>query len=659
MGQLTRFFDWLLLRHQAPDLLIAQYRTLQSQVPLLYALLIVNAVAVSFTHFDVAPLWLTAGMLVLLISASAVRMLTWLRRHSLPVTADVAARELRRTVVVGAVLAAAHIAWSLALDAYGGPYERGHVILFVAITVIGCIFCLMSLPQAALMVMITVNTPFLAYYAATGEPVFIAIAMNIFLVCLVIIQVLLNGYSALRDLIRSRTELAEKQAETARLSQENARLAHTDSLTGLPNRRYYFNELDDQLAAASAAGTAFAVAVVDLDRFKPINDTYGHKFGDLLLMAVGQRLMRFADASTSICRLGGDEFGLILRRLPDNLEAHCQDICNAVAEPYMIGSTRVTIGASCGIALFPEAGRTAHELFDRSDYALYNAKIARRGQATLYSAAHERKIRSDRAIESGLQTADLARELELAFQPIFDLRTMRPVGVEALARWNSPDLGPVSPAQFIPLAEKAGLIHRVTLCLFEKALQGLDDLPPGFNLSFNLSAHDLTSRETVMALLSLIGQSRVLPSRLTFELTETAVIRSYEAAETSMHHLRLAGARLALDDFGTGYSSLGYLHRLPIDRVKIDRSFIAGLTTSGAGVVPSIIALCRSMRLDCVVEGIETEAQLNAVRALDCTYGQGFLLGAPMMPAELKAWLAGPDLARLEARGQCTDAIFG
>lgn len=652
MPYFKKLFRWFWLVDLKPEIILAQYRALQRQVPLMYALLMVNASAVSYTHYDSTPRSLTVSLLLPLIVVCTIRLIVWIRRRGAETTAEEAIKQLRKTIVLAGILSAAHIAWSLALDSYGGPIERGHVALFIAITVIGCIFCLMNLPQAALVVMIVVTIPYLTYYASLNERVFLAIALNIFLVNLVVVQVLLNGYTGFSQAVRSRIDLAVKQQETERLSIENSRLAHTDPLTGLPNRRHFFSMVEDHIEKVKDSNQQFYVGVLDLDRFKPINDTYGHNFGDRLLMEVGNRLVALVTDEIQICRVGGDEFGVLLTLPATNIEKQGQQICDLLSAPYEIGDTRVSIGCSCGLAVYPDAGRSAHELFDRSDYALYNSKSQRRGQATLYSADHEIQIRSERALESALQAADIAHEFDVHFQPIVRLDTLQVTGFEALARWQSPTLGSVAPDRFIPMAERTGLIHRMTLNLFAKAVLQLKHLPDDLGLSFNLSANDLTSFETVAALLNHIRDQGVHPARITFELTETSVLRSFEAAENAMKMLRAAGVKLALDDFGTGYSSLSYLHRLPIDSVKIDKSFIAGMNGhAGRGVVESILALCQSMDLECVVEGIENAQQLALLREFSCKQGQGYLFARPMPQHELREWMGVNSLVCSQSAG--------
>ncbi|GAA0784251.1 EAL domain-containing protein [Roseibium denhamense] len=631
MKKIRNFARWMMIDPRHPEIAQAQYNELKFQIPALYALLMVNAIAVSYTHYSAAPFYLTVGVLAPILLFTTYRMLTWISARNVVLGPEDAIRKMRKTVILASLVSVIYITWSLSLDSYGGPAERGHVALFIAITVIGCIFCLMNLPQAAIMVMLIVTIPYLVHYIGQNQDVYIAIAMNIFLVCLVILQVLLSGYAGFCKLIRSQTALAAKQKETELLAAENERLAQTDALTDLPNRRYFFARVDKHIEDVKETRAAFAVGVVDLDRFKPINDTHGHQLGDQLLAAVGDRLKQLMGPDLHICRLGGDEFGFLFTGDPEEAEAVGQKICDAVRQPYKVGDLQVTIGASCGIAFYPDGGTNSHVLFDHSDYALYTAKTTHRGSVTLYSHEHENQIRSDRAIESALQHADMDAEFEVHFQPIMALPEQKIIGFEALARWDSPVLGRVSPDMFIPIAERTGLMQPLTLCLFNKAVRQIMALPGSLRLSFNLSAQDVSSIATVVELIAAIKQHGIDARRITVEITETSVIGCYDAAAVSFAMLREAGIRIALDDFGTGYSSLGYLHRLPIDCVKIDRSFVASIDdTVARGVITSIMDLCRSMNLVCVIEGIETADQVAVLESLDCRFGQGYFFCKPM-----------------------------
>jgi diguanylate cyclase (GGDEF)-like protein len=614
---------------------IRQLVELKKQIPTLYGLLCVNACALAVTHAALAPRILTVGLPGILVLICTLRAIRWVKMRPELLSVVQAERQLRRTTVLTAILSVAFVGWAMALNGYGGPFEQGHVAIFVVVTVIACIFCLTHLPAAALLVTGIVMSVFLFCCLTSRNHVFLAIAVNTAFVTAVMVRTLIGNYRAFVQLVAS-------QAEADRLSEENARLAHTDSLTGLPNRRYFFQQLDDLIQTSARDGTRFALAIFDLDSFKPINDTYGHSIGDRVLAANGRRLAAFASADVTVTRLGGDEFGVLVRSPgpPEEIIAFCDAICAAMQKPIRLRNIQVVTGCSGGLAKYPRAGREADALFDRADYALYHSKEHRRGKTTLFSHAHEDAIRLERSVETALRGADLAAEMTMHYQPILDTATGEIVLVEGLARWTSPTLGRVPPDQFVAAAERCGLIHTVTLLLLRKALTDGARLPPTVGLSFNLSAHDLASAETMAAILDTVRASGFDPRRLTLELTETALMRDFDQAKAAITTLRALGIKVALDDFGTGYSSLGYVHRLPLDKIKIDRSFMADIdTTLGCSLLSTILNLCQNLGLDGIAEGIETEEQLEAARRQGCRYVQGYLVGRPMPIGDLLPWL--------------------
>jgi diguanylate cyclase (GGDEF)-like protein len=605
---------------------VRQLVELQKQIPTLYIMLSINACALAITHYPWAPTFLTLGLPGALVALCIVRAVWWWRMRPEKLSEEQAARQLRRTTALTALFSAAFVSWAMILNGYGGPYEQGHVAIFVAITVIACIFCLTHLPVAAFLVTGIVMSVFLFFCITSLNHVFLAIAVNTAFVTVVMVRVLNSNFQAFVQLVAS-------QAEASQLSEDNARLAHTDSLTGLPNRRYFFQKLNELIEASDRTDTRIALAIFDLDRFKPINDTYGHNVGDRVLAETGRRLAAFASADVIVTRLGGDEFGLLIRSpgSPAEVIEFCDGICAALQKPIRVGDIQVITGCSGGLAKYPRAGREADSLFDRADYALYHAKEHRRGNTTFFSHEHEDAIRAERAVEAALRAADLAVEMEMHYQPILDTQSGTVALVEGLARWNSPTLGRVSPDRFIAAAERCGMIHTVTLLLLHKALADCARLPPAVGLSFNLSAHDLASPETVIAILAAVRRSGLDPRRLTLELTETALMRDFEQAKDAITTLRALGIKVALDDFGTGFSSLSYVHRLPLDKIKIDRSFMADIDTDlGCSLVTTILDLCKNLGLDGVAEGIETADQLEAARRHGCRYVQGYLVGKPM-----------------------------
>ncbi len=624
-----RFRDFMSVQRDNPELLKAQYRAFTRQMPMMYFILLTSSWALAMTHMKLAPPWLTVGVPTLLTFGCLLRVFFWYRTRNFDPTPELAYFALLRTNRLAGGIAVAFTLWSFALVPYGDAYTRSHVAFYMAITVISCIFCLMYLRSAAFIVTLIVNGAFIAFFISTAQPTFVAIAVNVFLVCTGMMSILLTNYRNFESMVVS------KQRSDA-LSAENFRLANLDSLTGLANRRAFFAQLEAELEKARANGQRLALGVMDIDGFKPVNDLYGHSVGDRLLVEVANRLSGLLKASTAF-RLGGDEFAIIAPVPPedDELVSNANAISAQLKEAYQMPEGMIHVSASMGIAVFPDLALSREQLFDRADYALYHAKNKRRGGAVLFNADHAKQINCDAKVESLLKQADLEKELSVVFQPIVDIRDHATIGFEALARWDSPALGRVSPARFIPIAERAGMVGTLTRPLLRKALNAAFEWDPSLRLAFNLSAHDLNSSEGLLGVIDIILSSGFDPRRLDLEITETAFTHDFEQVTQSVETLRRLGCGISLDDFGTGYSSLTRLHALPLTKFKIDRSFVTNLHQRPASykIVKSLLTLSADMGLDCVIEGVETEDELTAIGALGGTSVQGYLFSPPL-PAD-------------------------
>ncbi|MGA9659839.1 MAG: EAL domain-containing protein [Asticcacaulis sp.] len=629
-----------------PDLLRAQYDAFSKQIPLLYFILTSTSAALAITYFNKAPTWLSVVFPLLLIGLCLGRLVMWWRRRGLHVSDAQVLKQMQITHKLAGMIAIVFVGWGLLIYPYGDGYARGHVAFFMAITVIGCIFCLMHVRSAALSVTLLVNIPFIIFFFMQPQLSMKSIAVNLAMVSAAMITILFIYYRDFAHLVASRKTLILKQAETQALSDENFRIANLDSLTDLPNRRHFFAELDTHFAEASEK-SGFAVGVIDLDGFKPVNDTYGHSTGDKVLVEAGKRLQSVCGDDVFLARLGGDEFGLIISHNPsdERLKQLGAAISDIIRLPFTVGTARALMGCSVGMAVYPRSGDAAEALFERADYALYHAKRHQRGQTVLFSSLHEEQIRTHGVIERALQNADLNAELSMVFQPIVDITTGRVEIFEALARWNSPSLGHVAPCVFIPVAERAGQIKGITRILLKKALAAAKTWPNHIRISFNLSAQDLSDAEGVVHLLALINKSGIDPKRIDFEITETSVTHDFAQAREAVVALKAMGVGISLDDFGTGYSSLSHVHCLPLDKIKVDRSFITDITHNPASVkiVKSLIALCGDMDLACIIEGVETRAQLDVLISMGCTHVQGYYFAKPMSCLDVMAYL------RLEA----------
>ena len=455
--------------------------------------------------------------------------------------------------------------------------------------------------------------------------------------CAIGLAVLMRG--AITKAVCSRL-LAERLRERAE------RQADFDALTGLPNRRNFFATLEEVIGHDATAPGDLQVGIVDLDGFKPVNDLYGHAVGDDLLIEVGRRLRQACPPDYLVARLGGDEFALAICRplTQDGLIRLGSAICETLRRPFVVSGITISVSASVGFARYPAKGQTMRELYERADHALYRAKRQTRGDVVIFSERHEAEMNDLGRIEQALRTCDLVKELSLAFQPQFDLMRQRISGFEALARWESPALGKVSPNLLIAAAERTGMMERLTGVLLDKALAAAATWPNEVSLSFNLSVVDLVSSRSIGNIARIIDDSGVDPERLVFEITETAVMTDFERARDSLGVLAARGCRIALDDFGSGYSSFAYIHRFPLHRIKTDRCFLTRLTEDdavGHTLLRAIADLSANLGLECVAEGVETQDELRTVQSAGIRYVQGYLFGKPMSASEAAERIAG------------------
>ncbi len=636
--QLKHLIEFIRIPVHNPDLLKAKYRAFCRQMPVMYLILISSTWALAATHMSVAPAWLTIGIPSVFTVITIIRVIFWWKSRDYAPSTEEALAALKRTQRLAVCISTAFTTWSFLLYPYGGAYQQSHVAFYMAITVISCIFCMMHIRSAAFAVAVIVNGAFVVFFMATGQATFIAIAVNILLVTFGMLAVLMVNYGNFERMI-----VAQQQTEA--LSNENLRLANLDSLTGLPNRRAFFNHLTEAFDTATREQTRLAVGVIDLDGFKPVNDLYGHSSGDRLLMEVSSRLTQyFASTDLFLARLGGDEFAFVISDVANDRDvvSECNRMCAHMHAPFTLPDATIMISGSIGIAVYPDLAASPEELFDRADYALYHGKRQKRGNSTLFTTRHVEEIHRDARIEQTLKQANLVTELSVLFQPIVDVSTRKTAGFEALARWNSPALGPVSPSQFIPIAERAGIIGGLTRTLLKKALAAASQWPDNIRLSFNLSAQDLNSPEAVIALIAIIETSDFDASRLDLEITETAFIHDTRQARQSVEMLRQIGCGISLDDFGTGYSSLTSLHSLPLTKIKIDHSFVHEIQNNPASekIVRSVLTLSREMGLDAIVEGVETDAEMSAITHLGGNFMQGYLFSRPIEDTAVAGYLA-------------------
>ncbi|MBZ9844380.1 putative bifunctional diguanylate cyclase/phosphodiesterase [Mesorhizobium sp. CA5] len=423
--------------------------------------------------------------------------------------------------------------------------------------------------------------------------------------------------------------------ERRRTEERMTHLAHHDTLTNLPNRSMFREKLDQALGEAKP----LAILSLDLDRFKAVNDTFGHPAGDWLLKCVAKRLQQAVRSSKDVvARFGGDEFAIIQSGIKSaaGAEKLAKRIVEIVGKPYRDKGREMHVGVSLGIALYPGDGHDADTLLTNADMALYRGKSEGRNVYRFFEQGMDALMRERRALEADLEAALSRREFELDFQPILDIGSGKIVGAEALMRWRSRSRGLVSPENFIAAAEETGLIVQLGDWALRKACNVAANWPPEMRMAVNVSAAQIKSGGFARSVISALAFSGLPANRLELEITETVMMDESDAVQKTLSQLRGLGVRIALDDFGTGYSSLGYLRRFPVDKIKIDRSFIRDLDKRDtAAIVRTVIRLGAELGITVTAEGVETEAQLDMLRKAGCGEAQGFLIGVPAKASDI------------------------
>ncbi|AGL21438.1 bifunctional diguanylate cyclase/phosphodiesterase [Actinoplanes sp. N902-109] len=422
---------------------------------------------------------------------------------------------------------------------------------------------------------------------------------------------------------------------------EAVREAHHDPVTGLPNRGLFLKIFNRVLASRQSATEPTSVLFIDLDRFKAVNDSLGHEAGDHLLAAVAGRIRACVRASDTTARLGGDEFAVLLHNSPvDSATAVGERVIEAIREPFRISERDIFIGASVGVAITRATTANSDTLLSNADLAMYRAKKEGPGKVVVYEPHMKAEALNYLSLRTDLQRALAEGEFRLQYQPLVRLDSGEVAGVEALCRWHSPSRGLVSPADFIPIAEESGVIVELGQWVLETSaaqVAAWRRLHPDLMLNVNVSGIQLGHPRFAANVTRALAVAGLPSSAVTLELTESVLMDDPDAAAASLASLRELGVHLSIDDFGTGYSSLAYLRQLPVDELKVDRAFIARaeLTGEDLALVRTIVELGHILGLRVVAEGIENAAQLEALRRLGCTYGQGYHLYRPMSPADL------------------------
>jgi diguanylate cyclase (GGDEF)-like protein len=634
-------------------LLEERFRALQRQVPLLYIVIFSNMVGLylaSGGRFDsLFDFPLIVGALIVM------RVAHWLKVRNRALEPERILIELRKMLVFAAVFSVAFCVWSFRLMATRPSTDHDFIILFASLAAIGCAYGVSRYPAAARTPLLLLGLPLAVLLIFTSDAAHVAMGVGLFSIILVLLRQLGLHDEGFRELVESRTavtlerERAQRAERLAKAEKAKARLiADTDPLTGLANRRAFLRALGRRAAALHRSRRGLALAMVDLDGFKPINDTFGHAAGDRVLEGIGSRLARAAGDGALIARTGGDEFALLLPRVESMTGAASAGaaVCAALQEPFLVDGREFRVSGSCGVTLLLPGDCDVEEALIRADTALYRAKESGRSGVAVFTPEMHEIHRRRVLVEQALRQPETLNRIGLVFQPITDLATGEIKALEALARWDDDTLGRIPPDQFIPIAEQINVIEQISDKLLADAAAEAARWATAVRLSFNVSAVQLCTAGSAQRLLAVLGQARLEPERLQVEVTETALLADFAIARENLRALRGAGARIVLDDFGAGHASISYLREMQFDGVKLDGALIATAADSvrSRRLLKGVLDLCAALGLPSVAEHIETEEQLRLLREMGCREGQGYLLSPPLV-ADAAAALAAPKLS--------------
>lgn len=643
MGRFVRILDSLAGIGFATEferaLLSERFDVLKRQLPWLYAIISVSVVCVQLVAGGERAISLLPAAILLAVIAGRAAHIRCVRKSIL--SAEAVRDELRKTFIVASAFFLLYSLWAGSLFLSSGPEIRGDVAMLAGLAAIGASCGLAGFPAAARIPLLLLGIPFGVALILEFVSAHAGIGACLIILSLINLRMVKVRDEAFTRLISSRLLVeAEKRraldAEAAAISEktEISDLANTDPLTGVANRRGFLGAID---SFDDAHRRKLGLILLDLDGFKPINDTFGHATGDALLVQVSERLRPLAAPGAPVARLGGDEFAIVCDcGGPRDAIAIAEQAVAVLSRPFRIDGRNLTISACAGVSYEGEAD--VGEAARRADIALFDAKKSGRGSVALFSEDMEREVQRRTAIEQALRDPALPGSIGLSFQPIFRLDRMELIAFEALARWRHPELGWISPSEFIPITEQISVLDEISYELLRCAANVACEWPEHVRLSFNLSPVELCSAETASRVLQIIGNAGLDPRRLHIEVTETALLADFALARRTLSTLGAKGVRIVLDDFGAGYSSISYLREMSFDAVKLDGSLIASAAHPGSGrpLLRGVLALCRAMGQDCIAEHIETDGQLELLRALGCRYGQGFGLAAPMSAADAR-----------------------
>lgn len=611
---------------KASDALVAeQFRTLRSQIPAMYLAVLINMAFLAFVSAsDAGNVVYLAPLLVAGVIAVRLAGLWRWRARSVIATPAQMRSAMTGTLAAASIISVGLSAWTEVIQR-SGVEARTYVALFASLCTISTATCLASLPLAAYIVVAMGTIPVSLSLLMSGNVMLASMGANMLLIAPLVVGMIFRQYRQLRRMVESRSDIA---AEKLKVSE----LAYRDALTGLANRRAFLDELE--YASSARPGLALAIGMIDLDGFKVINDTYGHQTGDALLVEAGRRFQELSIGDALVARLGGDEFAVLLRDVVtvEDAKDRLARLGGVFDRPFNVGAQVFRLRASIGMAHDVSKADTSLALINRADLAMYEAKRAHSTAIRLFTPDMEAMNRRRLLVEQALAAPAESDLIVLHYQPVVDAATDRIIAFEALARWTHPTLGVISPSEFIPLAEQAGMTRRMTLHLLSMALTAALTWPEDIGLSFNLSGAELNSPTVAEHILKVVRDHGFDPGRLSIEVTETALLGDFVAARSALSTLQRGGVRILLDDFGAGYASIGYLRELRFDGIKLDGSLIASLmeSPSARDLLVGVLHLCKAIGAPVTAEMVESADQHDLLRTLGVQKLQGYFLSRPL-----------------------------
>jgi diguanylate cyclase (GGDEF)-like protein len=614
-----------------------RYWSLRGQVPVVYLLGFVNLTGLELA--TTGKLSIGANLPTFIAACGLIRLIQWFipRKH---VAHELMVRRMKQTLWFATAVCVAVCVRCLQLLQVGDAASQMAVLLFGGLTAIGVAYGLTALPVAALIPLVLIIVPITGAALLSQDAHFAWAAFGLVVVATLTMRLILLHSRHFTAVIRSRSTIAHEQQLAEQAHQQAVVAATTDFLTGLLNRRAFVAALESDVTQKAS----FAVAILDLDRFKTINDTLGHGAGDELLQEVAARLVRAVGSRGLVARLGGDEFGVLLPAVDRASDAETigHQLLREVNRPISIHGRQYGVSSCCGLGIGRQGKDTSpSRVMADADLALYQAKENPCAGVAVFELRMEGPRRRRKQIERALQRPGIKDNLGLVFQPIVELKGGRIIAHEALARWTDGDLGSVGPSEFVPIAEQLHLIDDINNHLMAKAFEKAKCWPSHIKLSFNLSAVQLCSADAGKAVLKALGCAGLEPQRLQVEVTETALLADFEHAGENLTELRAAGVTIVLDDFGAGYSSIGYLKELQFDQIKLDGALVTAAQHSADGkrLLRAVIGLCDILGVSSVAEHVESEELLQLVVDLGCTAGQGFWLKPPAAVEDIRELL--------------------